>query len=299
MKNLKSFLAIVPLAGVCLMPLACSSSLTTTPSAGPTPTPTFTNTPCMVGGTPCTSTNTPTPTNTFTPSFTPTFTPTYTPTVNGTVTIPMGIWVAAAYTGSVIDMSYYGLSTPVTTVLTLITLSINHTAETTDTISLTTPSNGTLPVTYLQSYSLSGIPVAQYATTFQYAYVPNGTYSISVATSLGTVTSTMAAPGAISINSNGVTTTSSSGVTGSAVYPGNYDTAIVTCISCGGVTTFNSGVTSVGSPFTYPPSAYPGPASSIYSTTYSASTTIFSFTGPAAVGCAFVGNENYSTYFMK
>ena len=181
---------------------------------------------------------------------------------------------------------------PTTLVNTLITLSINHTAETTDGVTLTTPIEGAVPCTFTQAATLGGIPMAQYGTAYQYTYVPNGTYSLTVATSIGTVSSTMSAPGAISFDSSGVTAT--------AVYPGNYDSAICTRIYPAPATTFNSGTTTVGSPFVFPPSTYSSPSNpATFGTTYSAAQTVLSFTGPAAVGCAFVGDAVFMKYFIK
>jgi hypothetical protein len=199
--------------------------------------------------------------------------------------------VVGTFAGSISDLSLLiGYPYSTTIVNTLVTLSINHTAETTDTITLTTPSNGTLPVTYLQSSTISGVPIAQYATSAQYTYVPGGTYTLSVATSLGTVTSTMSAPGAITFSANGASVT--------AAYPGNYDSAIVSEFSPSPGVTYQSPVgTDVGSPFTYPVTAFSSPAT--FANSYSAAMTVLSFTGPAAVGCAFVGDETSSAYFTR
>ena len=302
--------------GLMVLAIACSNNFSTptspntpVPTATPTDTPTATFTQaCFVGSSPtCTPTftstntftftqtntftvtNTPTKTNTPTITNTPNGTPTDTPTVNATFTIPMGIWVAATFAGSINDLS---LLAPVTTngVNTLVTLSINHTAETSDAITLTTPSNGAIPVTYFQSSTLSGIPVAQYATTIQYTYVPSGTYSISIATSLGTITSTMAAPGAITFDATGASVT--------ALYPGNYDSAIVTETSPSPGIAYQSPIgVDVGSPFTFPVTAFSSPAT--FAENYSAAMTVLSFTGTPAAGCAFVGDLSLSKYFVR
>jgi len=211
---------------------------------------------------------------------TPTTTPNLTPTSTPTVTIPMGLWVGGSFSRSYSDMSLLGIGTfsPVTI---LFSLSINHTAETTDAVTLTTPIEGAIAVPYWQNVTLGGVPVAQYASAAMFTYVPNATYSMSVSSSLGTVTSSISAPGGMTFNSNAASVT--------AAYPGIYDFGIIS--SYPSLTTVYSSYPgpSVGSPFTFPVTAYSSPGT--FYNSYAAAATVTSFSGPAAVGSILAASD--------
>jgi hypothetical protein len=213
---------------------------------------------------------------------------TATPTVTATPAIPMGLFVGGSFQGLFANTSFYGGGISVT-IMTEFDVSINQTAETTDAITLTTPVEGAVPVTYWQTSGSGGVSFARYMTTLQYTYVPNATYSASVSTSLGTVTSTMSAPGSITFSASANSVT--------AAYPGNYDYGVVQEQSPAVVVTYQSVPgPSVGSPFTFPATAFSSPA--IFGNTYGAALTV-TYTGPAATGSYFAGNQQLTTYVSK
>jgi hypothetical protein len=296
--NVKKFHLLIGFAlmfMVLIWPLACTKKFAVSlPSIPAIPTATFTvtDTPCS-GCTPTftpTTTDTRTPTKTATPTNTVFVPPTLTPTPNPTTTIPMGLFIAASFVGSLTDT---GLGYPVTSVLTLVTISVNRASETTATMSLTTPSNGVIPLTYLQSSSLGTYDVSQYGSYTQYDYVPNGLYSFAATTSLGTAYASLNAPGGISYNTNGTSVT--------ATYPGNLDQAGVSRIYPAPVSTYTSpsGV-NLGSPFTYPTLAYDSPSyPATFGTFYSASDSVTVFTGTGGAFGALVGEESSGMWFTR
>jgi hypothetical protein len=160
-------------------------------------------------------------------------------------------------------------------------------------MSLTTPLNGTLPVTYIQSMNMGTYTVSQYATSAQYVYVPNGVYSMAMTTSLGTAYSTMNAPGLITYNANGSSVT--------ATYPGNYHSANVTRLSPAPAVTYDSGPNNdVGNPFNYPATAYNSPSyPAQFTTSFNAAMTVTSFTGTANATGAFVGTQVLMKMFTR
>jgi len=257
-----------------------SPVLTSTATATPSRTPTLTST--VPPATPTrTATRTPTATNTTG------IPPTFTATPNGT-TIPMGLFVAAVFGSNVTDMGF-----PMTVVNTLISISVNRNTETTAAVTLTTPNNGAQPCTYIQSANMGTYWVSQYATSFQYTYVPNGVYSVNLVTSLGTAYSSMNAPGLINFNVNGSSVT--------ATYSGNYHSANVTRMSPVATVTYDSGPNNnVGNPFNYPGSAYSSPSlPAQFITTFNAATTITAFSGTAGAFGAFVGTQAHMKMFTR
>jgi hypothetical protein len=256
----------------------------------------MTDTPCAL----CSPTPTKTATNTFTITFTKTVTATptatmtattpagSTPTISPTLTVPMGLFVAASFVDSQINVLGYSVST----VATLFTISVNHNPEDTATMSITTPSNGTVPLTWLQDANMGTYWVSQYQSSYQYIYTPNAVYSMDITTSLGTAHAVMNAPGGITFSANGASVT--------ALYPGNYDAADVSRISPAPVTTYVSPGTSIGSPFTFPGSAYSSPSyPATFAAAYAAATTVYSFTGTAGAVGAFVGTQVSTGEFSR
>jgi len=218
---------------------------------------------------------------TYTYNFPPTPTPQY-------AKPPMGLWVVGSFAGSLMD--YNNGSGPSTLVNTLFVLSVNQNAETTDGVTLITP-GGSIPASYLFTLNFGTYSMAEYAAYTQYSYVPNGAYSMSVSTSIGTATASMNAPGAISFEATGASVT--------ATYAGNYDSGVVTRIYPSAVTTYVSPNSSIGSPFVYPLTAYSSPSfPATFGTAYSAAITDSSVAGGAA-GSAFVGTEISTKYFTR
>lgn len=315
MKLLPRVGTVLVVAAFIWVPFAC---VPTTPSSPPwappnpqpkgpqsptaTFTPTFTNTFC-VACTPTftqTSTNTPgpgtpsnTPTRTFTPSPTSTTsagTPTFTPTPGGTVTLPMGLYVAANFYGGIINIMSFSM----TITGAQVALAYNQGPYAAAAVTLTTPLNGSIALPWVQDIPLGPYTVSQYATGTQFSYVPNAVYSISVLnTPAGTAYSTMNAPGQISFNANGTTA--------SAFYSGNLHQAVVSRTWPSPVTTFVSpaGI-DVGSPYNYPATAYNSPSfPATFSTTYSAGLTIPTFTGTAGAIGGFIGVQSLSSEFTR
>jgi hypothetical protein len=212
-----------------------------------------------------------------------TATPTTTPS------IPMGLWVTANLQRSVIDSSLLGGGAS-TIVSTSVTLSINHSAESTDAITLMAPIEGAIPLPFTQTTTESGIPVAQYNSIVPYTYLPGGTYSIAVSTSLGAVTTSISLPGNITFSSTGASVT--------ALYSGNFDSADVERYSPAPITmTYQSPVSvSVGSPFTFPMGAFSSPAT--FYSGYTATETE-PFSSPATVGSSFSGSDSLNEYFAQ
>ncbi len=271
--------------GATSTPSSFTPTYTSTFSYTPTFTFTYSNTP--------TDTSSSTPTNTsllststftFTKTATPVpGTPTFTPTPIGT----MGLMVVGIFLEDLTNVSISGYSYSVTATTCTVYISTNLIPDTTAAVTLITPLNGSIPVTYTANTTYSGVSVAEYvAASDSFTYVPNSPYSLYAVTSLGTAAATVNAPGNITIAANGSTA--------SAVYPGNYDSAVVEEISPAAVTTYQSPTgTSVGSPFTYPVSAYPAPAGTgTYGVAYNAAVTDIIVAGPSiAVGSAWIGDE--------
>ncbi len=282
------------IAVLSLAPIACQKSyvlapvsplsLTPTPTSNvPVATATFTTTSNVSSPTPTSTGLIPTSTFTITPTLvsgTPTFTPTPT-----TFVPPTGLWVVGIFLESVDNIAFEGVTETATTTDCEVYISTNLTPDTTAAVTLITPLNGSVPVTYTANTTYSGVSVAEYvAAANSFTYVPNSPYSLYAVTSLGSAAATVNAPGDITIAADGSMA--------SAVYPGNYDSAVVEEISPAAVTTYQSPTgTSVGSPFTYPTSAYPAPAGTgTYGVAYNAAVTDTSVTS-AAVGSAWVGDE--------
>ncbi len=308
MKILKRLIYFAPFLILGILPLACSSTFTIGPSSSTTSmatsTPTFTPIPaCAIGTSPTctptytlTATFTGTSTNTSTATATPTYTntltntpnvpPTATVTPNGT-TIPMGPVVVGAFDGSIINVAGY----TVTVSGSEVGLSYNRLADTTASVTLITPSNGSIPLTWTQDINMGTYTLSQYSSGTQFIYTPNAVYSIAVYDTWGNAFSTMNAPGQITFNANGSSVT--------ALYPGNDDQAQVQESAPVPQTIFVSpaGV-NVGSPYNYPVTAYPNSPAS-YTTTYSAGLTITTFTGSPGAWGYFVGNQSLSLSFTR
>jgi hypothetical protein len=164
---------------------------------------------------------------------------------------------------------------PITSTLTLIAISVNRNTETTATMSLTTPLNGTIPLTYAQSADFGSYSVSEYGTFTQFTWVPNATYSVAMTTSLGTAYCSVVAPGNITFSANGASVT--------AGYPGDFHSGAVSRMSPSPASTYQSPVgVNIGSPFTYPGSAYSSPSfPAQFGAVYVASRTSAVFTGTA------------------
>lgn len=195
--------------------------------------------------------------------------------------------MVAAFAGDIENLS--GFPVPVTLTNNLVEISVNRAAEDTASVTLITPVEGSIPLTWSTDVNMGSYVISQFNSAAQFTYVPNGVYSISVSCSLGTASSTMNAPGQITFNSNGSSVT--------ATYPGNYDSAQVQETSPSPVTTYISATgVNVGSPFSYPGSAYAS-APATYVATYSAALTVFSFTGTGSATGSFVGDQvNLSSF---
>lgn len=172
------------------------------------------------------------PTPTMTPSPAPTAYPTphATPSYNPPST---GIYLVAEAQTGVINSN----------VRLNVNLSVNGAPETTDTVTLTTPS-GSMPATFVQNAGNN----SQYSGSISSAYVPGGTYTLTAVTSIGTAVSTLTAPGTMSIAANGSLATWSP--------EGNQDYLWI--YGPGGISYESYATTEdIDSPFSVPASAYP------------------------------------------
>ncbi len=253
---------------------ACSRPLNPARPAlapNPTDTPTSTSTPSVIFSFTPTGTSTPTatpsltPTNifTFTPSptatstFTATSTSTSTTTFSPTPTVTGGIEATGICPTYLLLTTNGSNSSDQLSNFTLI-LEVNGLPETTDGVTLVTPEgNISVPFVGLRCCgvpNMSGNNSADYSidlSALNRPYDGGSTYSVIITTSIGTVTSSMIAPGGnVSVSSDGVTVTWNGNSNfnvisnSSNVYSG---LPYVSYTSPAGVT----------SPFIFPASAYP------------------------------------------
>ncbi len=206
---------------------------TSTPTATPSLTPTniFTFTPSATATSTSTTTFTSTPTTTFTP------TPAVTGGINTIGICPTYLLLLTNDSNSSDQLSSFGLL-----------LDVNGLPETTDGVTLITP-EGNIPVPFvglrgLDEPSVPGNNLADYSldlTSLNRPYDGGSTYSVVIATSIGTVTSSMIAPGGnVSVSSDGITVTWNGNSNFNVIGNNDY-------YSPAGVT----------SPFIFPSSAYP------------------------------------------
>jgi len=204
--------------------------------------------------------STPTPTQTATTTPTGTYVPPHqTPTVS---VPPTGIYIVAGTSNSF---------------STVVDLAVNGAPETTATITLTTPS-GTLSVPYF-----SGNPPSSLAPYFTNAganlpgsyYQAGGVYTLTVATSLGTVSASVTAPG-------GGVSFAPDGSQVSWAVEGDEDYVTVTRASPYATTyqSFNT-FEDASSPWPIPGSAYPTTGCNYYLGLY-AQTTLYNIPGTQA-----------------
>ncbi len=195
------------------------------------------------------------------PAGLPTLQPTATPTE--TFTAPY-----QTPTVSVPPAGIYLVADTQNNFFTYVNLAVNGAPETTATVTLTTPS-GPLSLPYF-----SGNPPSALAPYFTNAganlpgsdYQAGGVYTLTVATSIGTVSASVTAPG-------GSVNFASDGSQVSWAVEGDEDYATVTRVSPYG-TTYQSFATveDVTSPLSIPSSAYPTTGTSYYLTLFAQST---------------------------
>ncbi len=268
----------------------CSACATSTSTATPSITPTQTATPSP------TLTGSVTPTQTLTASATSTGTLLQTSTMTPTIVAaapPMGLYVAAAFDGSVINMIVSGFSYSVTLTGDEVVICYNDSAVDNATVTLNTPVEGAIPITWVQDMNMGTYTLSQYSSTAPFTYVPNAVYSVAVGTPYGTADASLTSPGVINFAADGSSVT--------ATYPGNYDQAQVMRSYPSPVTTFVSttGV-NVGSPYTYPSSAYDAPSfPATFNTTYDAGMTVTTFTGTGGASGGFVGTQSLTDTFTR
>lgn len=318
----------VILFGICIVFVAgCPSNNGPASPSGssPAPTATITNTPCMIAGTPCTSTFTFTPS--FTPTLTGTFTPTLTPTTTATSTITNTPTRTPSRTPTGTPTTTYTPSpTPTITNTPPITntptatpsftptatipagifvqggvgdsngsyvgfalLQVNHAAETSDAVTINTPA-GSYAAPFASTIA-GGYALYQVILSPSDYQVGSSSYSMSVSTSIGTATSgSVTAPGNFSLNSGGTTLTWST--------EGNLDSVL---IKNGAVTTYDSSSAvgpDIDSPFAIPASAYPSSGGVTYTVAPFIENQTTSFTG-AAPGSTFSIKQSGSVTIIK
>jgi len=252
-----------------LLPSACTKSYSLGPLAPLPPTPTFTNTPCAFCTPTFTATATPTKTATPTPSDTPTATPTYTTTV----TVPMGLYVTGQFEGM-----GKGLGAAALANAPLVSISVNHNAETTAAVFFNTPNEGAMPLSFFGSTNYGTYTASSYTFPLPpptYTYIPNGVYFVTMTTSLGTASITVTAPGGIQFSADGSSVT--------CAYPGNQNVAEVERVSPGfAITYYTPTGTNEVTPLVFPPSAYYASSTpATFASMYTAGTTVTSFAGTA------------------
>jgi hypothetical protein len=205
----------------------------------------------------------------------------------------MGLYVAAAFDGNVINMVVAGFSYSVTLTGDEVLICYNDSAVDNATVTLNTPVEGAIPITWVQDMNMGTYTLSQYSSTAAFTYVPNAVYSVSVNTPYGTADASMTSPGVIQFSADGSSVT--------AVYPGNYDQAQVMRSYPSPVTTFVSTVgVNVGSPYTYPSSAYDTPSSpATFNTTYDAALTVSGFTGTGSATGSFIGTQSLTDTFTR
>jgi hypothetical protein len=207
----------------------------------------------------------------------------------------MGLIVVSSFDYSVINENILGYSFSVTVCAEMCVLTYNHGAVDGASVTLVTPANGSIPITWASDTTVNSIAYSQYNGSVTYfSYIPNDVYSLNVVTPYGTANASLNAPGDITFSADGSSVT--------ALYAGNSDSASVLLISgMSPVTTYisPSGV-NVGSPFSYPPAAYNAPSyPATFEATYAAGLTVTTFSGTAGAQGGFTGNESLTNAFTR
>jgi hypothetical protein len=208
----------------------------------------------------------------------PTTAPPYDPPATGQI-----YWLGAnfsranqlGYTSTVVDVYF----------------SVNGSAESTDQVYLTSATGSTL-IPYAESITIGGQPYAHYSQTASpsntLSYVPGGSYTLSTVTSVGTARATLTAPGNITQNSNGGST--------SWTVEGTNDRVYVETSGYSGTYDSLNTQADVHSPFWVPSTAYPNPGTYLMRTTCE---TIVNTVNNAVNGSTFAAKDELWGYVSR
>lgn len=253
-----------------------------------TPTPTHTATATPSATVTSTPTKTYTPTASYTPTSTPTVTSTYTPCgYPGNTCTPTPTATAASYlpTGIYVVGSVGGFQTS-TLVSFSADISVNQRPESSDLVVCTTPA-GTVTLTYQGQGA--GFAIYGFGSP-SLGYLPGFTYQMTFQTTLGTTTTSIAAPG-------GNITTATDGSATTWEYAGTNDAVIVTGPVSVTYDSQTAGILDAMSPFSIPSSAYPQTGGVTYTVSTNPIAISSSFTN-GATG-AFTASESYGQTVIK
>lgn len=205
---------------------------------------------------------------------------------------PLGLYIVGNFNRQVNDLG----GGPATFLSAQAIVVVDREAEIAGSVTLTTPSE-VVGLTYSYSATFNYGSYGSYSAAYYVdggsnwvTYTPGANYTMAVSTSIGSATTTAAAPGDIDFSANGASVTWQFG---------NFASANVTRLSPSPASTYVS-TSNINSPFTFPGSAYSSPSlPATFWSVLAVATTVTSFSGSTASGSAFIWIDTLTKEFTR